>query len=96
MKNGGRVALNNTLEDNKIAKFVISSNYDNTGRRSWFDNLKIVKYKSSAAGIDQNVGIATVAAEKADNAIYNLMGVRLSSKPAKGLYIMNGKKYMVK
>ncbi|MBR1932877.1 MAG: hypothetical protein IJ841_04235 [Prevotella sp.] len=96
MKNGGRVALNNTLEDNKIAKFVISSNYDNTGRRSWFDNLKIVKYKSSAAGIDQNVGIATVAAEKADNAIYNLMGVRLNSKPAKGLYIMNGKKYMAK
>ena len=95
--NGGRVPMNTTLTDNKIAKFVITSNYDNADRRSWFDNLKIVKYKSQAAGpiVD---GIATVdnAVKPATGAIYNLMGVRLNSKPAKGLYIMDGKKYMAK
>lgn len=36
--------------DMKIAKFVVGSTYDNSGRRCWFDNLSILKYKSSASG----------------------------------------------
>jgi uncharacterized protein YjdB len=34
----------------KIAKFIVGSGYDNSGRRCWFDNLSILKYKSSASG----------------------------------------------
>ncbi len=93
---GTPVALS-TLADNKIATFAVGSDYNNEGRRCWFDDLVIYKYASQAAGpID--TGIATVdnAVKPATGAIYNLMGVRLNSKPAKGLYIMDGKKYMAK
>lgn len=92
--------------DNKVAQFVVGSNYNNSDRRCWFDNLRIVKY-----GVSEDVqeditespwsnvydGIQTVATETkvADNAVYNLMGVRVN-KAQKGLYIMNGKKYVVK
>lgn len=41
------------------------------------------------------VGISEVKAQKADNAIYNLAGQRVE-KALKGLYIQNGKKYVVK
>lgn len=96
-KNGGLVALKQ-LEDNKIAKFVLSSNYDNVDRRSWFDNLKIVKYNSSASGINETVGIATVNTDnvKATGAVYTLSGVQVKGAPAKGLYIKDGKKFVVK
>lgn len=57
---------------------------------------------SSAKGItmnfgDDTTGINTVKANttKADNAYYTLSGVRVA-KPAKGLYIHNGKKVIVK
>ncbi len=45
----------NTITDNKVAKFVITSNYNsaNSGaqsRRCWFDNLKMFKYKSVVDG----------------------------------------------
>ena len=32
------------LSDNKVARFVLSSNYNNYNRRCWFDNLLIRKY----------------------------------------------------
>lgn len=43
------------ITDNKVAKFVITSNYKsaNSGaqsRRCWFDNLKIFRYRSNADG----------------------------------------------
>lgn len=84
------------IEDTKIAKFVLNSNYNNKDRRCWFDNLKVFKYASAADGpiVD---GIATVEnAENAAAGIYSLSGLRLQSAPQKGLYIMNGKKYVVK
>ena len=34
--------------------------------------------------------------ELQDNAIYDLTGRRLAEKPARGLYIQNGKKILVK
>ena len=42
------------MEDNKITRFVITSDYDNKDRRCWFDNLKIFKF-SGAAGIQGDV-----------------------------------------
>jgi hypothetical protein len=88
---GDLVALNTTLSDNKIAKFVLRSNYDNTGRRSWFDNLVIYKYASTTTGIaNANANV------KSTDAIYTLSGVLVKGVPAKGIYIKNGKKFVVK
>ena len=41
-------------------------------------------------------GINSINAENADNAIYTLQGVKVNGKAAKGLYIKNGKKVVVK
>ena len=42
----------------------------------------------------ENVGISTIAADKADNRIFDLMGRELKSVPETGIYIQNGKKYV--
>ena len=81
-----------TVSDNKITTFVLSSSYDNADRRSWFDNLKVYKYPSSATS-----GISEISANKTtDNAIYTLGGVKVSKASKPGLYIQNGKKILVK
>ena len=95
--------------DTKIAKFVLSTNYTSNApaRRCWFDNFKISKYQMS--DIEEDItesgwapepvvdGIEAVATEKkvANNAIYNLNGQRVQN-PTKGLYIINGKKVVIK
>ena len=85
------------LDDNKITKFVLSSNYNNADRRCWFDNLVIYKYASSAEGINQSVGIANVNANvKSTGVIYTLSGMQVKGAPAKGIYIKDGKKFIVK
>ena len=45
--------------------------------------------------VDTTVGISGVTTEGADEAIYNIGGVRMQ-KAGNGLYIINGKKYFVK
>ena len=65
-------------------------------RRCWFDNLQIFKFTSTAEGPD---GIASVAvATAANNDVYTLSGVKMGNVKnlQKGLYIINGKKYLVK
>lgn len=50
------VALSlNNLEDTKIARFVVSTTYDNDARRCWFDNLKISKMGSVPADMEQDI-----------------------------------------
>ena len=44
---------------------------------------------------DETVGIATVNTAKQQDVYYNLQGVRVA-QPTKGLYIINGKKVVVK
>lgn len=44
---------------------------------------------------DEVTGIHNVSAEKPDDVIYNMNGMRVSV-PAKGIYIKNGKKFIVK
>lgn len=83
------------LTSHQIAKFRIGCNYNTyQGRRCWFDNLKAYKYASQAEG---PVGIKTI--ENVENApvkgIFNLQGQRVE-KAVKGLYIINGKKVIVK
>ena len=82
------------MEDNKITKLVIGTGYDNAGRRSWFDNLLVYKYPSQAEGPIPS-GIKNVKAAADNGAIYDLTGRRIV-KAAKGLYIKNGKKYVIK
>ena len=105
---------------NQVTAFRISAasyqkaNSGASGRRCWFDNLKIAKQTSAAdmeediaesgwADRPQNVdydeevdGISTLKAEKFNNVIYSITGQKLMQRPAKGMYIMNGKKYIVK
>jgi hypothetical protein len=58
----------------------------------YFDNVKLFLDKETAA-----TGIKTVNTEVPfiEGAIYDLQGRRVA-KPARGLYIINGKKVMVK
>ena len=98
-------------EDNKITKIVVGSNYNNAGRRSWFDNLT-VSVSSSAADIEEDITektwadaeewvepivdrIETVKAA-ADNAIYTIGGIRVAKASKPGMYIQNGKVFVVK
>lgn len=75
------------------AKFVLYSNYTNTDRRCWFDNLKI--WNIAAGAVEQ--GIENVESVKVlDNNMYNLQGQRILA-PVKGqIYIQNGKKMLAK
>ena len=90
-----------SIEDTKVAKFVLTSNYgannggNYVGRRCWFDNLKAIKYASQAEGEVEN-GVKSIETKVADGAIYTISGQRLNAAPAKGLYIQNGKKFVIK
>lgn len=84
-----------TLEDNKIVKFAVYSNYNNKDRRCWFDNMKVYKYASTAEGPIDNGIHQTSHSVAGSAAIYTLSGVRVSA-PVKGLYIRNGKKFVIK
>ncbi len=102
---GARIALPMPAdEDNKIVTFAVGcddqdgtqtytkSNSGAYARRCWFDNLTIYKYASVAG----EQGIETIAADRvAEQGIFNLQGQKVQN-PAKGLYIINGKKYIVK
>jgi len=93
--NGVAIALP-AIENAKVTRFVLASTYNNADRRCWFDNLKVYKYKSSGS-LD---GIDTVNAnvKAANNGVYTISGVQVANSknlPA-GLYIINGKKVVVK
>ena len=93
------------IEDYKIVKLLVGSGYSsNPERRCWFDNLKITRYTDAPDDFEEDIlespwadAIKSVATDrKADNAIYNLAGQKLSQRPQKGLYIQNGRKFVVK
>ncbi len=78
-------------------KFVLQSNYNNNDRRPWFDNLKIQRIKAGEAEPFVPDSIEKIAAaKKADNAVYSITGVKMNGSLKPGLYIINGKKYIVK
>ena len=94
---GAYVAMQN-LSDNKAYKFVVGSSYNYAdARRSWFDDLKIYKYPSTAEGplFDGIMPVSTVKTTASD-AVYTLSGMKVSGAMQKGIYIQNGKKFVVK
>ena len=87
-----------TITDNKVAKFVISSNYNNADRRCWFDNLKIYKYASASGSADAITKVQSDATSTIKG-VYSITGQKVSetfSNLPRGIYIYNGKKYLVK
>ena len=95
------------IEDQKVVKFALISNYNNKDRRCWFDNLKISKYALS--DIEEDIpdspwaettewvdGIKTISIATNDNAVYTLSGLRLKGAVKPGLYIVNGRKVVIK
>ena len=83
------------IADNKIVKISFAATGNNDARRSWFDNLLVYKYPSQAAG-PVDTGIATLVTKGADNAVYTLSGLRVKSAVKPGLYIVNGRKVVIK
>lgn len=76
--------------------FVLQSNYNNNDRRVWFDNLKIERVAAGPTEDWVETGINAVAVKKADNAVYSLTGVKMNGNLKSGLYIVNGKKFVIK
>ena len=103
---GATMPFRTDIEDQKITKFVLKSNYNTKERRCWFDNLQMMKYalsdvsedisESGWAYFDEAMAIKTVNTVATDAAIYTIGGVRVSNATKPGLYIQNGKKFVVK
>ena len=72
-------------------KFILQCNYNNNDRRAWFDNLLIQRV---AAG--EPSGIQTVQANVKANAIYTINGMRVAAPAKKGVYIVNGRKIVIR
>lgn len=71
----------------KVAKFIIKSNYDNDGRRCWFDNLVINNIAADPTGVKE---VKNAEASAEDDAIYNIAGQKVTA-PVKGqIYIKKG------
>ena len=86
-----------TTENNKVTKFVITSNYASANatapaRRCWFDNLLIYKYASNAEGVSDVYEVATEiqnvnVTANVPVAIYNVAGAKVKGM-AKGINIV--------
>ena len=72
-------------------KFILQCNYNNTDRRAWFDNLLIQRITAGEPS-----GIQTVQADTKANAIYNINGMRVATPKQKGVYIVNGRKVVIR
>lgn len=84
------------FDGTKMTKFVVKSDYNNSDRRCWFDNLKIecVLAGETDPFVDGIREVNTVNAKT--GAIYNLNGVQVSKASKPGLYIIDGKKVIIK
>ena len=93
----GSTASNEFVLEAIPTKFVLQCDYNNNDRRAWFDNLLIQRITAGATDPFDPAGIDVIkAAPKADESIYTLSGQKLMTAPTKGIYIQNGKKFVVK
>ncbi len=81
------------LPEGKVpGQFVLYSDYNNSDRRSWFDNLLIQNIATDPSVIEA----IQIAKPVANGIMYNIMGQRIL-KPIKGqIYIQNGVKRIAK
>ena len=103
---GVAVPIRTDLADTKIVSFAVGSNYGNADRRCWFDNLRIIVYGNAPADFEEEItespwlehtnAVKTVKSNANSGAIYTISGVRVNSASQKGIYIQNGKKFVVK
>ena len=103
---GVAVPIRTDLADTKIVTFAVGSNYGNADRRCWFDNLRITVYGNAPADFEEEItespwlehtnAVKTVKTSANSSAIYTISGVRVNSASQKGIYIQNGKKFVVK
>ena len=77
-------------------KFVLKCDYNNNDRRAWFDNLKIDRITAGATELFDPTVIERIKAAPVAEGIYTLSGQKLKTAPTKGIYIQNGKKFVVK
>ena len=77
-------------------QFVLQSNYNNSDRRAWFDNLLIQRINAGATEKFDPAGIDAIKVVPMTDGIYTLSGQKLKTAPTKGIYIQNGKKFVVK
>ena len=95
-------SVNGATASNEVAleaiptQFVLQSNYNNNDRRPWFDNLLIQRITAGATEPFDPAGIETVKAAVKVEGIYTLSGQKLKTAPTKGIYIQDGKKFVVK
>lgn len=95
-------SVNGTTTSNEVVleaiptQFVLQSNYNNNERRPWFDNLLIQRIAAGATEQFDPSGIDAVKAVPMVEGIYTLSGQKLKTAPTKGIYIQNGKKFVVK
>ena len=84
------------FDGTKMTKFVVKSDYNNSDRRCWFDNLKIERIVAGETDpfVDGIREVSTVNAKT--GAIYNINGVQVSKASKPGLYIIDGKKVIIK
>ena len=95
-------SINGSTTSNEVAleavptKFILQCDYNNNNRRAWFDNLKIQRITAGATDpyVDGIREVNTINAKA--GAIYNLNGVQVSKAVKPGLYIIDGKKVLVK
>lgn len=84
--------VENANGDYVPAVFYVGSENTNAARRSWIDNITMVKYKSGAeaTGIYE---VTPVSAKTLNGTLYNVAGQAVGDN-FKGIVIKNGKKYI--
>ena len=92
----GSTTSNEVVLEAIPTKFILQSNYNNNDRRPWFDNLLIQRITAGATEPFDPTGIESVKAAPTADGIYTLSGLKLKTVPTKGIYIQNGKKFVVK
>ena len=93
----GSTASNEFVLEAIPTKFILQCDYNNNDRRAWFDNLLIQRITAGATDPFDPAGIDVIkTAPKTDESIYTLSGQKLMTAPTKGIYIQNGKKFVVK
>lgn len=80
------VVFNMTLPKAKVRVLL----YGETAAGNWVGNIYSIKFQKGDPS-----GISNIAADQVQEGVYTLQGVRVST-PTKGLYIVNGKKVLVK